>query len=147
MKTTEKTLSETLKESPWQLEVRMQHIHTRMRGQNQWMPGTRHYRCEIWRKSIGYPDIYTFEYSQGPAHTGVPSMADLVWCLLQDAYIALDYDDEWEMAKNLGYEIDCKETYEFARATYEACEEVIAWFTNTFSSEEFEKLQAMFEEW
>lgn len=145
--TTEKTLSETLKVSPLQLEVRLQRIHTRMRGQDHWMYGSKHYRCEIWRKRIGYPDIYTFEYSQGPAHTKGPGMADLVWCLLQDANIAQNYDDEWEMAKSLGYVLDSKETYEFALATYRSCVEVNAWLTHTFSSEELDQLYELFEEY
>lgn len=147
METTERTLSETLKVSPWQLEVRLQHIHTRMQGQNQWVPGSRHYRCEIWRAGFGFPKIYAFEYSQGSAHKKGPSMADLVWCLLQDASIAQNYDDVWEMAQSLGYELDSKETYRSALATYEACEEVNDWLTDTFSSEELEALYELFEDY
>lgn len=146
MQTAEKTLSEQLKIHPWQLEVRGQIIMARKSG-GKWPYGTKHYLYSIQRVGFGPSETFYFEYSQGPAHTKAPSLADLVWCLLLDASIAQDYDDEWEMAKNLGYELDSKESYKAALAAYEACEEVNDWLTDTFSSEELDQLYVMFEDY
>ena len=139
-------LNEILRLHPWQLEARYTRIAGRVTGGRDWPYGTRHYMCSVERVGYGKPEPIHFEYSQGPAHTKAPTLADLVRALLQDASTARIYGDEWEMAREYGMTIEDKAGYERMVDLYRACERVNDWFDSQFSPDEREQLEQLFED-
>lgn len=144
--TTNNNLSDQLKIYPWQIEVSGKIIMARKSGHS-WPYGTRHYLYSIQRVGFGPSEIFYFEYSQVPAHTKAPSLADLMYALLEDARAIESCYDVWDMAKEYGYEINSKESYRNLQDMYQACEDVHYWLNKTFSSEELVQLYKLFEDY
>lgn len=140
------TLTQTLTLAPWQLECRVAPIMGRITGGADWPIGSRHYQCLLYQVGYGRSETYLFEYSQGPAHTKAPKLADLVWCVLQDARVAQDYADEWEMAHEYGMEIHGESDYLRIVDMYRACTRANDWLHSTFGPDQIEGLERLFED-
>lgn len=146
MTTETENLNEILKYHPWQLECKLTPIDGRVTGSADWPRGTRHHLCTLQRVGYGRPDPIFFEYSQGPAHTKAPTLADLVWAILQDARAAQDYEDEWEMAAEFGMTVEDKASYERIVDMYRACTRMNDWFDSQFDADEREELEKLLED-
>lgn len=146
MTTKTKTLNETLRLAPWQLKATLTNIPTRT-DNSDWAYGSRHYHCLIERVGVGPSNSLSFEYSQGTAYTKAPSLADLVYCTLNDARVAQTYRDEWEMANDYGYEVTDRKSHQRIVDIYNACCKVNDWLEETFSADEIEQLCELFEDY
>lgn len=74
-------------------------------------------------------------------------MDDLMYALLMDARVVENCKDEWEMAKEYGYEIDSKENHQNLQDMYRVCEDAHNWLNRTFSREELDQLYELFEDY
>lgn len=142
---TSEEISETLTYAPWQLEHEVRRIPSRT-DKLEWDYASRHFTCRVWRVGYGKLAPYCFEYSQGSAHTKPPTLADLMYCLIQDARASEDYEDEWEMAYEFGMEVKSKADYLRIVNMYAACSRMNDWIEENFTADERRRLDELFED-
>lgn len=104
---------------------------------SEWGAGAHHWKFTITRGK----QEHTGYYSQGSAHTVIPTLTDVLSCLLSDAqYGEYDFD---EFCDDLGYDTDSRR----AERIHRACIHVAAGMSRLFSAAEREDLTAVFNEW
>lgn len=110
------------------------------RMQSDWDKVSTHYHITIMRgdKSV---QIY---YSQGSAHTQLPSRDDVLYCLVTD-YAFKDYI--LEDMDGLGYDLDDPEDRKLARNTLKLITKNCKKLEVIFSKQEIESLQVIYQDY
>lgn len=111
-------------------------IPTRTDGLMSDMPaGTRHFECTFYQ---GNNPALVVQYSQGPAHMGMPTREEVLQSIMQDIAYA-DYEFE-DFCIEMGYDTDSRTAERIYNAVVEQNEVVQA----MFAADEITDLQQLF---
>lgn len=91
---------------------------------DEWQRSASHWTCTI--EKIGKYDAHatgklTTSFHMGSAHSGEPEIADVLSSLALDASSALSAQDAYDMARDLGMELETAQDKLKARNIYSAC--------------------------
>ena len=110
-------------------------LATRPYNLSDWGAGARH-----WGFTITRGDEYSGFYTQGSALTGIPTLLDVLSCVLSDAqYAEYEFDD---FCDDMGYDTDSRR----AERVHGACKQAAAGVARLLTSSEREDLTTMIQE-
>jgi len=93
--------------------------------------GTNHFHVTIGHAC----EAYSFYYSQGPAHKGLPENADIMYSLIMGISSSDECFEDW--CSNYGYDTDSRKAFKIYQAVIEAA----ANMRRLFSDKKIEELQ------
>lgn len=68
-------------------------------GSENWQRGARHFHCTLRNPADAIMHVY---FSQGPAVSGTPDVADVLDCLANDISFVRNAEDRWDFMEQMG---------------------------------------------